>query len=200
MSTDLDPGEIESATGYIRGSAGFPTEPRRVGVILLGVFTLAVLALIAVLAVQAAHRNSRDRALSDRGVPVTVTVTSCRGTASGTGITVNGFTCRGDFVLNSRRYTDVIGGITVLKQRGDIVQGIADPRSPSTLSTEKTVAAARPSWHGYLPSILLGASLTLILALAWMRGWATSPRGRCIGEPRDEPWSTRERVCRRRTD
>jgi hypothetical protein len=169
VMTDRIGDGIDPASGYIRGGAGRPTEPRQVGRTVLIFLAVAMVALIIGLAVNAAHQNSRERKLASRGVPVTATVTSCLGTATGTGITVNGFVCRGSFVLGGHRYTDVIRGISSLKQRGDIVQGVTDPRSPRILSTTAVVAAARPSWHAYLASILLSAALLLIAALGWLR-------------------------------
>jgi uncharacterized membrane protein len=125
----------ESSAGYIRGGGGAPTDAPRVLRIFAGV-CLGLLAAVAVaLIVGAVHENSRRHELQHHGVTVQVTVTSCVGTATGTGITVNGFTCRGSFVLNGHTYVDVIRGSSQLLARGSVLTGVADPRSPSVLST-----------------------------------------------------------------
>jgi hypothetical protein len=162
-------------SGYIRGGVGVPTDSRHV----LRVAVFALLAALAVLTValtiDAFRQDSRNHRLRDHGVAVQVTVTSCVGTATGTGITVNGFTCRGSFGLRGHRYDEVIGGSSQLHAAGDVVQGVADPDSPSTLSTAQAVGAVSSDARPFIFAAIPALAFLMVGAFAQ---WLTSRGGR----------------------
>jgi hypothetical protein len=166
----------EPAGGYIRGGAGLATDSRHVLRVTLaaGLASLALLTLA--LLVAALHANATHERLQNHGVAVQVTVTGCVGTATGTGITVNGFSCRGEFVLAGRHYNDVIGGSAQLRPRGSSVRGVTDPHSPSTLSTAAAVAATRSSVR---PFVLAAIPAMLLVLIAGFARWST----RRVGMP-----------------
>jgi hypothetical protein len=146
----------DEGTDYIRGAGGVTVDNRRVLVVVVG-SCLAILAAVAVaLGIAAVDQNSRNTNLKQRGVAVDVSVTSCIGVLSGTGVTVASFNCRGTFTLGGHTYTDTIRGSTAPLATGAIVKAIADPHNPSVLSTTQSVAAAHPSWRAFiLPAVLL---------------------------------------------
>ncbi|MDT4937818.1 MAG: hypothetical protein QOG80_1489 [Pseudonocardiales bacterium] len=162
----------DDAVGYIRGG-GVQLDTRRVvrAAVALCLVGLAVLAVV--LSIAAVHENARSSALQRRGVPVDVTVTGCVGLASGTGITVYAYTCRGTFVLDGYSYNDAIGGLSDAHTAGEKVRGVADPRSPSTLSSAAAVAHTQSPWKAFIapavPLLLLVSSVALI---AWRYGRA----------------------------
>jgi hypothetical protein len=159
---------LEPPSGYIRGGAGVSTDSRHVLRAVVG-FCLASLAILALaLTVAAVHQNSRNDRLQHHGVAVDLTVTSCLGQATGTGITENAFVCRGSFELNGHRYNEVIGGSTRLLAPGETVQAIADPRSPSTVST---VEAVRASPAKSRPYVLAAIPALLFVMIAGLVFW-----------------------------
>jgi hypothetical protein len=113
-------------TGYIRGAGGIPVSGRRVGRIVIGCCLVSLATLVVVLTIGAAGQNSRISRLQRHGVAVDVTVTSCFGIASGTGISATGFRCSGTFTLNGRSYTDVIGGTAAEYSIGEKVQLVSE--------------------------------------------------------------------------
>jgi hypothetical protein len=129
MTDDGTPiGAADDGPGYIRGSGAVVIEGRRIIAIVV-IATLATLAVLAILlTIAAIEKNDRIDRLHHRGVAVDVTVTSCLGLASGTGITTTGYRCRGSFTLASRHYDEVIGSSNALLQPGTVVKGIVDPR------------------------------------------------------------------------
>jgi hypothetical protein len=168
--------ELEPPGGYIRGGAGVPTDNRHVLRAVVG-FCLVSLAILTVaLTVAAVHQNSRNDRLQHHGVAVDVTVTSCLGQATGTGITENAFVCRGSFALNGHHYNEVIGGSTRLLSRGDVVQAIADPSSPSTLSTVGAVRASPARSRPYLIAAIPAVAFVFLGGFAywWSRRQSTS--------------------------
>jgi hypothetical protein len=151
--------EPEPPGGYIRGGAGVTTDARQVLRIALWAFLGSLAILTIALVVNGLHHNARAQRLQHHGVAVPVIVTSCLGQATGTGITVNGFTCRGSFMLNDRHYNEVIGGSAALLNRGQAVHGVVDPSDPSNLSTaaavQHTTAASRPFVLAGIPALAL---------------------------------------------
>jgi hypothetical protein len=162
-------GVPESPAGYIRGGAGLPTDSRHVLRIAAGVLLAALAVLAIVLTVTAAHQNTRRHRLQQHGVGVQVTVTGCVGEATGSGITVDGFTCRGSFTLNGHRYNEVIGDSAQLLTPGHVLQGVTDPASPSTLSTAAAVraSAANSDWRAYIPPAILYGLLIVAAGVFW---------------------------------
>jgi hypothetical protein len=171
----------DEGTDYIRGAGGVTLDNRRVVVVVIG-SCLAILAAVAVaLGIAAAQQNSRNTHLKQHGIAVDVTVTSCIGVLSGTGVTVASFDCRGTFTLAGHTYTDAIRGSTQPLATGAIVNAVTDPHNPSVLSTTQSVAAAHPSWRALiLPTVLLvlaigGAALLLGYVRRGRRVTAAAP-------------------------
>jgi hypothetical protein len=162
--------QTDDAPGYIRGGAGV-VDTRWLFRILLGLAIVVVAALVAVLTIQAADKNSRTESLRHRGVPVDVTVTKCLGILSGTGITVTSFQCNGSYVLAGRSYNGLIDGSTTNHAAGDVVKAIADPKHPTSISTASSLATADSSWRTFIGSGLLFVLLVLLVAgaLWWAR-------------------------------
>jgi hypothetical protein len=143
---------------------------------------VAALAVLAIaLTVDAFRQDTRNQRLRERGVAVQVTVTGCVGTATGTGITVNGFTCRGSFSLDGHRHVDVIGGSSGLYAVGDVLQGVTDPGSPSILSTAQ---ALRTSPSRSRPFIL--AAIPALAALLIGAGAMRLPAAKVDGKLTDD--------------
>jgi hypothetical protein len=160
--------------GYIRGGGGVAIDPARLLRVMLGVILVVLAVLAVVLLTGVIQKHSRDSRLKAHGVNVDVTVTSCLGMASGTGITDVGFRCSGTFTLDGFRHTDVIMGSRANHQIGERIIGIADPRSPADLSTQAAVLATHVSWSGLLvpaiPALLFVIIAALgVHALSWSR-------------------------------
>jgi hypothetical protein len=167
-------GGLEAPGGYIRGGAGVPTDTRLVLRIVVAFCLVALAALTLALTVRAVHQDSRSHRLEHRGVAVAVTVTRCLGIASGTGITVTSFVCHGSFVLNGKRYDDVIGGTTTLHSPGDRLQGVVDPKSPSVLSTAHAVESPQSTVRPFVIAAIPAVALVLFAACAMWRFRRTS--------------------------
>ena len=166
----------DQGTDYIRGAGGVTLDSRRVLVVVVG-SCLAIVAAVAVaLGIAAVEQNSRNTHLKQHGVAVDVSVTSCIGVLSGTGVTVASFDCRGTFTLAGRAYTDAIRGSTAPLATGAIVKGVTDPHNPSVLSTTQSVANAHPSWRAFiLPVVLL---VIAVGGAAWL--WSYVRHGRRV--------------------
>jgi hypothetical protein len=124
---------------------------------------------VIALTIGAVHENTRNHRLQNHGSAVQVTVTSCLGKATGTGITVNGFTCRGNYVLNGHQYNEVITGNTQLFAVGATIKGVADPTSPSTLSTASALTRTEASWRPFVRPVIPAIALLLLVVFAFWR-------------------------------
>jgi S1-C subfamily serine protease len=160
----------EAADSYIRGGGGV-IDPRRLFRVAVGSAIVALAVLVVVLAVEAAHKNARIDSLQRRGVPVDVTVTSCFGILSGTGITVTTFQCSGSFELAGHSYHAVIAGSDINHQPGDVVQAVADPKHPTSISLASSLVNAHSSWRPFIAPTVLFVVLVLLIAgaLWWAR-------------------------------
>jgi hypothetical protein len=160
----------EAPAGYIRGGGGV-VDTRRLFRVAVGSAIVALAVLVVVLAVEAVHKNSRIDGLQRRGVPVDVTVTSCFGILSGTGITVTTFQCSGSFDLAGHSYNAVIAGSDANHAVGDVVQAVADPKHPTSISTASSLATAHSSWRAFIAPAVLFVLLALLIAgaLWWSR-------------------------------
>jgi hypothetical protein len=173
-----------AAGSYIRGGAGV-VDTRRLFRVLVGSAVVVLAAVVAVLTIQAADKNSRIDSLQRRGVPVDVTVTHCLGILSGTGITVTSFQCSGSFELAGRNYNAVIGGSNANHAAGDVVKAIADPKHPTSLSSASSLVNARSSWRAFIGPGVLFVLLVLLIAGALWRSRRNSaqrlPEGEALG-------------------
>jgi hypothetical protein len=148
----------DEAAGYIRGGAGV-VDTRRLFRVLFD-------------------------SLRHRGVPVNVTVTSCLGILSGTGITVTSFQCRGSFDLAGRSYNAVIDGSSVNHAVGDVVKAIADPKHPTSVSTPSSVVGAHSSWRAFIgPAILFLVLVLVIVGGVWSSRRSSARRRRAGAAP-----------------
>ncbi|HTC70632.1 MAG TPA: hypothetical protein VK662_13770 [Acidothermaceae bacterium] len=164
-TSDLDPGD--GSGSYIRGGAGV-VDTRRLFRVVGGLVIAVLVALLAALTVNAVHENSRIDSLRHRGIAVDVTVTNCLGVLSGTGVTVAYFQCSGSYDLGGRTYNGVIAGSHVNHAAGDVVEAVADPRHPTTISTATSLAKAHSSWRPFIaPGIVFVVLVLLILFGFW---------------------------------
>jgi hypothetical protein len=154
---------------YIRGAAGANISSRGVARVLAGSMVVLLAILGIILTAQAAGQTARDHRLQQRGVPVEVRVTHCVGRASGTGVTDTGFTCTGTFDLDGRRYSDVIGGTTILRSPGDTLSAVTDPHHPAILTTAAAVATAPASWKSFIAPAVVFLMLLLSAGYTWRR-------------------------------
>ncbi|HEY3926249.1 MAG TPA: hypothetical protein VGL75_16935 [Acidothermaceae bacterium] len=172
MQTDEAPG------GYIRGGGGV-VDPRRLFRVVIGLAIAVLAVLVVVLAIQAANKNSRIDGLQRRGVPVDVTVTSCLGILSGTGITVTSFQCSGSFNLAGHTYNALIAGSNANHQAGDVVKAVADPKHPTSVSLPSSLENQHSSWRAFIGAGVLFVVLLLLIAGVWWwsrRNSAQRPR------------------------
>lgn len=174
---------MTSPGGYIRGGDGRPTDSRHVLRIGLVACLVAVALVVLAIAVQAGREGSRSDRLARHGVPVRVTVTSCLGVATGTGITATDFTCQGSFVLDGHRHVDRIGGTASLFPTGTVIRGVTDPASPASLSIASAVAPSRGDGRAYL----LGAIALLLLLIAGIMTWRLRRNGSQAADADDRP-------------
>jgi hypothetical protein len=134
-------------------------------------FWLGLLALLlVVLSVTAVGDISRRSRLQQSGVPVTVRMTSCVAVASGTGETVFGAICRGTYTLDGRTHEGLVHGMAGTVPVGAVVAAVVDPAHPSTLSTARSVAAARSSWAAFIPAGVTALILLLSLVAIFRPG------------------------------
>jgi len=168
--SDADQSDGSEAEGYIRGGGGV-IDTRRLFRIVVGSAMVVLAVLVVLLTVEAAHNNSRIDGLQRRGVSVDVTVTSCVGILSGTGITVTSFQCSGSFDLAGRSYHAVIAGSNVNHAVGDVVKAIADPKHPTSISTPSSLVHAHSSGRPFIAPAVLFVLLVLLIAgaLWWSR-------------------------------
>jgi hypothetical protein len=179
---------VRTPEGYIRGGTAAPVEARRVVGTCLGLGLAGLVALSVALTWGAAHQSGRAQRLQRHGVAVRVTVTNCLGTATGTGITANGFACHGDFTLGGRRYNDLIRNSSELLPRGAEVEGVTDPASPRTLSVASAVTIGESPWRPYLAPAVSAVALVLAVMFVGVRSrcrgrrWAADATLRVVSE------------------
>ncbi len=152
---------------YVRGAGGVRVDGRRLTLVILGSVIAVMAVLVVVTAIDAARHNSRISRLQRGGVPVEVTVTSCLGLASGTGITETGFQCRGTFTVGGHTYNQVIGGSSALLPTGSTVHAVVVPGEPTSLSTKEAASSKDAPWKAYTTSGVL-LIITILLAVAWL--------------------------------
>jgi hypothetical protein len=164
----------DDGIGYVRGG-GVEIDRRRAGRVVLVCCVVVLVGSLIGFTAAALSSNARMSRLKAHGVPVEVTVTSCIALSSGTGETVTGYTCRGSFTLDGRRYTDVIGGTTLPHRVGQTLRGVSDPQDPALLSTARAVAVARPAWQAFIVPAITLVVLILVGVLVYWR-WRRARR------------------------
>ncbi len=100
------------------------------------------------------HKNDQITSLRQHGFPIEVTVSSCLGVLSGSGSNAAGYSCRGTFVLDGRRYSETIPGSTL--GPGTTLRLVTVKSDPGLIATVHQAESEHTSWGGFiLPSVLL---------------------------------------------
>jgi len=121
------------------------------------------------LMVSASLSNAGINRLRHHGRMVTATVSGCEGLLGGSGSNGVGYTCRADFSLGGRTWSEVLPGIS-LRAPGSKVSLVVVPSDPKDLATPAELARERPSWLGFgWAGLLLAAALALGLQAMTMR-------------------------------
>lgn len=167
-------GDPTHDVAYLRGG-GVTTDGPRARRLLLGFCCVALATLLAVLSVSAVREGRRADRLHDHGVPVSLTVTGCLGLASGTGATEYAYDCRGSFVLDGRRYDELLHGSSVQRPTGSVVAAVADPADPANVATATSVAGQHARAARWVPA---GITLALLVIAGALLVWPRRP-----GEP-----------------
>jgi hypothetical protein len=118
--------------------------------------------------ISAFNDNARVDRMKNRGIPVTVTVTSCVGNIGGSGSNAAGYTCRGSYRVDGVRYVEVIGSKSTSSRAGTRVHGVVDPSRRSTVELTSAVRASTSSLSVYVVPGLL-AVFFVIAAIALRR-------------------------------
>jgi hypothetical protein len=143
---------------------------RRAAQVVVGVLGCTLVALIAVFTVAGVHSNSQIDRLHGDGVPVTVTVSGCLGLLGGSGSNAAGYSCRGSYVLDGRRYTESLPG-TSFHRPGSTIPAVAVPGDPALVSPDGVIATQHSSAGVFvLPVVLTGVLLIMVGVIAWRRG------------------------------
>jgi hypothetical protein len=138
-----------------------------VSLVLIGLTVLVVLLFVA-----GAQKNSQIARLHQHGVAVMITSSGCQGLLGGSGSNVAGYSCRGSFTLDGRRYNENIPGNT-LHPPGTVIRGVSVPGDPALMTTARILAAEQASWRVYLvPTVLL----IVLVGLALLVGAVVSRR------------------------
>jgi hypothetical protein len=155
-------------SGYIRGASGVDVNPRRIAQAVIAFVLLTLAILVVVFAAQAAGENSRHDNLRHRGVPIDATVIGCVGQASGTGITVAGYTCQVTYALDGIQHTGPLAGNAAQLVVGEHVAAVVDPQDPAAPTSAAAATTTDSAWRAYLPAGITAAVLCAALAAAWL--------------------------------
>jgi len=147
-------GDDDERLAPLRG-AGVDVDTRRAAQAVIAVSLAGLAVLTVVLFVAGFQKNAQQSSLAARGVPVTVTVTSCLAEMGGSGSNQAGYACTGTYTVDGRRYTESIPG-NDLHTAGSTVRGVTVPGDPALLSTPDIVRAQHASWTVFIaPTALL---------------------------------------------
>jgi hypothetical protein len=157
----------------LRG-AGVDIDTRRAARAVIAVTLAGLAVLTVVLFVAGFQKNAQQSSLAARGVPVTVTVTTCLAEMGGSGSNLAGYACTGTYTVDGRRYTESIPG-NALHTAGSTVQGITVPGNPALLSTPDIVRSQKASWTVFIVPTLLLIVLVGSIALLLVRRRRAAP-------------------------
>jgi len=160
----------------LRG-AGVNIDVRKTGRVVAAICLVALAVAAALLLVAGVHKNSQINRLRQHGVPVTVTVSGCRGLLGGSGSNPAGYACQGTFTLDGHRYRESIPGNT-LRPPGTKVRAVAVSGNPPLLSTAHAVATDRASASVFVVPIILFVILVGLVGVLLL-----SPRRMCGASP-----------------
>lgn len=167
--------DADQPATVLRGAA-VAVDARRVVRFLavLGLVSLAVAA--SLLFWEGARHNSQVTRLRADGVPVTVTVTGCRGLMGGSGSNLVGYECQGTFASGGRTWSETLPG-SDLHGAGETVRLVTVPGDPTLLAWPAQVRSQRATWTVFVvPSVLVAAFLALLAGVV-----RTAPRRRSAG-------------------
>ena len=131
-------------------------------------FWVALVGLVGAsvgLMVSASLSNAGINRLHHHGQMVTATVSGCEGLLGGSGSNGVGYTCRADFRLGGRTWSEVLPGTGLLAPGSHVVLVVA-PTDPKDLATPAGLAREHPSALGF---VWAGLALAAALALALRR-------------------------------
>lgn len=169
-----------ATTGYRNGptadgrAAGeLPLTPLRGGAVdvnrrlvlqvLGGLCVVGLAAVVAVLFVAGAHKNDQITRLHRQGVPVAITISGCLGQLGGSGSNQAGYSCRGTFSLQGRRYHEPIPGSTLYTQ-GTTLRGVAVPGDPALVTPAAVLRTEQASFSVFALPIVLAALWVILVA------------------------------------
>ena len=152
-------------------------DTRRAGRVVVILCVVALAAASAALFVVGARKNAQISDLRSRGLPITVTVTRCRGLLSGSGSNAAGYACRGSYEYHGTHYEEAIPG-NLNRAPGSTVAGLIAPDDPALLSTPAVVHSERASWRVFIAPGVLG-----LIAVAAAVALALRRAGRGRSEP-----------------
>jgi hypothetical protein len=169
----------EARVAPLRGAA-VQIDGRRVVVVVVGIVLVALVILVVVFTAIGVHKNRQIDQLHDRGVAVTVTITSCQGLLGGSGSNGAGYSCRGTYELGGRRYNELLPG-TALHAPGTTIPSVAVPGDPALISPKSIVDSEHSSNSVYiLPGLLLLVLVAIVGVLA-VRARKVPRRGSASG-------------------
>jgi heme A synthase len=167
MIVNRDRGASSLPVAQLRGAGVDDVDPGRLARFTTFLLVVVLAVLVIVLSAAGVRKNSQITKLRDDGVPVAVTITSCRGELGGSGSNAAGFVCRGAYRLGEGRYIEPLPGDTRYNP-GTVVKAVAVRGDPQLVAPAVTVAEERPSAAVYvLPSVLLLALVVLCGFLLW---------------------------------
>ena len=142
---------------------------RHVAAIVLGILLVTLAALVVVFTAIGVHKNRQINDLHDRGVAVTVTVTSCQGLLGGSGSNGAGYSCRGTYELGGHDYNELLPG-TAFHAPGATIPSVAVPGDPALMSPVSVVDSEHASASVYsLPAILLVILVAILAVMTFRR-------------------------------
>ncbi len=142
---------------------------RRIVQVLVGLVLVTLAVLVVVFTVAGIHNNRQINQLRDQGVAVEVTVTGCQGLLGGSGSNSAGYSCRGSYELDGRRYSEVLPG-TSLHVPGSTIRSVAVPGDPALVSPVSIVDSEHASDGVFiLPAVLLVILLGALGGLVLLR-------------------------------
>jgi hypothetical protein len=172
-SPHQDPG---SRVGQLRG-AGVSVDGRRVGQVAIGIVLVTLAVLAIVFTIVGSHTNQQDDRLHHDGVPVTFTVSGCLGLLGGSGSNAAGYSCRGTYTLDGKRYSGVQLPGDSFHRPGSTVAAIAVPGDPALVSPASIVATEHSSAGAFVLPVVLAAILVVLVVLLLLLRRRRRPEG-----------------------
>jgi uncharacterized protein DUF3592 len=152
----------------LRG-AGVQIDGRRLARVVVGIVLVTLAVLVVVFTIVGVHKNHQIDELRDHSVPVSATVTSCRGLLGGSGSNGAGYSCRVTYVLDGHRYHEPLPG-TALYAPGTTIRSVAVPSDPALVSPVSIVDSEHTSTSVFiLPAVLFVLLVAILVVLLQRR-------------------------------